>query len=234
MVASSERPRERCLQHGARCLSLRECLAVLFGSGPPGRGALGLASDVLERPGSGFEDEEAERALFTALEISPLAHLEGIRGLGEAHRARLLAAFELGRRYADHRDRLRRPPPSRARRQAMPEAAIDRVPPELRAESREWLGFVPLHRGGELGGLLVVERGVRTHVNVDPAELFARVLALRPQAFYLFHNHPSGDLTPSPADEDLTRRVAQVARQLGVRLLGHAIVSPRGDRWVVI
>jgi DNA repair protein RadC len=71
-------------------------------------------------------------------------------------------------------------------------------------------------------------------VNIDPAELFARVLALRPHGFYLFHNHPSGDLSPSPADIDLTRQVQRVSEQLGIRLLGHGIVSSREERWIVL
>ena len=78
--------------------------------------------------------------------------------------------------------------------------SVERISASLRRECQEWLGFVPVHRGGELGHFCLVERGVRTHVNIEPAELFARILALRPVGFYLFHNHPSGDLTPSEED----------------------------------
>jgi DNA repair protein RadC len=75
---------------------------------------------------------------------------------------------------------------------------------------------------------------VRTHVNFEPAELFSRLLALRPAAFVLFHNHPSGVLTPSAEDLLLTRRVAKLAASFGIELVGHWIVSPTGERWITV
>ena len=84
------------------------------------------------------------------------------------------------------------------------------------------------------GAFLHVERGVRTHVNVDPAELFARILALRPEGFFLFHNHPSGNPAPSETDQLLTIKVMRLSQQLGLRLLGHGVVSSREERWVVV
>src|SRR3954465_3283717 len=93
-VPSDERPRERCLSHGASCLSLRECLALILGSGPPGSGALGLAGRILELPGTGLDAEESERAFFTALESSAAPHWDvDAAGLGPAGLARLMAAF---------------------------------------------------------------------------------------------------------------------------------------------
>lgn len=233
-LPDSERPRERCLRQGAECLSLRECLALLIGSGPRGRGCLGLASDLLDRPGTGLPDGEQERAFFTAMEVSALAHLENLRGIGSSHRARLLAAFEIGRRYAIFRERTKGPVHGRAggKEPDLSARALERVSPELRQRPQEWLGFVPVHRFRELGELCLVEQGVRTHVNVDPAELFARILALRPQGFYLFHNHPSGECTPSLEDFDLTERVRDISGQLGIRLLGHWIVAPSAARMI--
>lgn len=233
----TERPRERCLQNGPSTLSLRECIAVILGSGPPGVGALGLASVILGRPSPTLTETEAEQAFFTALEVSAHAHLSGVNGLGEAYRARIMASFELGRRYSLFRDQHRRPrrfTPAQLAEQPLPARALSRVSLEWRSEPREWLGFVPLLRNGDLGSLGVTELGTRTHVNTDPAELFARILAVRPRGFFLFHNHPSGDLTPSQADVDLTQRVAKVGQQLGTRLLGHAVVSRWDERWIIV
>lgn len=229
-LPESERPRERCLLRGADCLSLRECLAIILGTGPPRLGCLGLAQQMLDLPGQGLSEADAERAFFTALEISGPAALENASGLGRAGKARVLAGFELARRYAIFREARRRPLAS-----PLPEsrhAALARVGPELRADAREWLGFVPFYRPGELGGLCLVERGVRTHVNVDPAELFARVLALRPKAFYLVHNHPSGDLRPSASDREMTEQVAKAARLVGTCLLGHWVVATGGETYM--
>lgn len=184
-------------------------------------------------------EEEQERALFTlleasALEASPYSFLRGMPGLPPLAQAKLLAAFELARRYLAYRHRELRP---RGAFHAVPSHALQteacmRIPYALRSDAREWLGFLPFYRSGKLGEICVVERGVRTHVNVDPGELFARILALRPVAIFLFHNHPSGDLMPSPQDYDLTRRVARIAAPLGIRLLGHAIVTLEGEEWI--
>jgi DNA repair protein RadC len=232
-----ERPRERCLEKGPNALSLRECLAVVLGSGPPGVGALGLARTVLQRAGDGFAAADEERAFFTAMESSGESHLVGIEGLGPAGQARLLASFELGRRYACYRQNtqpLETPALSPGPR-GLPEFATEtlaRITARDRQEPREWLGFIPVYRSGQVGELCVVERGVRTHVNVDPAEFFARLLAVRPRGFVLAHNHPSGNLMASPEDYHLTRSIENMARPLGIRLFGHWIVAPSGQTWL--
>lgn len=228
-----ERPRERCLSQGAGCLSLRECLALILSSGPRGEGCLGLARMILERPGFGLDESAQERVFFMAMEVSAFAHLEGIRGMGPAARARILAAFELGRRYALFREERSSSFPSPQKHPIDPKArALACVSPALRCEAREWLGFVPLYEGGRLGTLCLVERGVRTHVNIEPSELFARVLALRPRGIILFHNHPSGELAASEADRHLTYRVFLLGRSLGVLVQGHWIVAAKGETWI--
>ncbi|MDR3607432.1 MAG: JAB domain-containing protein [Oligoflexia bacterium] len=226
----SERPRERCLSKGPCCLSLRELLTILIHTGPPGIGAPGVATALLERPGLGMKEPEQERALFTALEASASeSALGGIPGLGPAAIARILAAFELGRRYSRQLRQTQSPNPRSPR---LFRTAASRIPPERRQEPREWLGFVPLYRSGELGELCIVELGARTHVNVEPAELFARILALRPQGFFLFHNHPSDNLEPSMEDRQLTDAVHTLARSFGLRFLGHAVVGSRSENWI--
>ena len=231
-IRSDERPRERCLSRGPRCLSLRECVALILNSGPPNIGCLGLASRILEKQGQGLNVDEEERAFFSAMEVSAFAFLGEIPGLGPSGRARLLAAFELGRRYAVFRERILAQPSPDLSTSDMQKEAITKISSELRSEPQEWLGFVPLYRNGVLGQFCLVERGVRTHVNVDPMELFARLLSIRPYAFFLFHNHPSGDLSASPEDRDLTGRVQELSLAFGIRLLAHGIVSSRSEEWI--
>lgn len=233
LTPKNERPRERCLKMGARCLSLRECVAILLNSGPQGQGCLGLASQILNRSGGGLNSEDEERAFFTAMESAGSAHLNEINGLGPAGKARILAAFELGRRYFIFISKNQAESNQKPSLTSLNAQALKKISSSYRNEPQEWLGFVPIHRSGKIGNLCIVERGARTHVNIDPAELFARILALRPKGFFLFHNHPSGSLAPSAPDFHLTEQVAKVAQHLGVILFDHGIVSSSGEQWIL-
>jgi DNA repair protein RadC len=227
-----ERPRERCLQSGADCLSLRECLALILGSGPAGLGCLGVARQILQVPGEGLSFQDEEKAFFTGIEVAGTNYLKRVPGLGPAGQAKILAAFEVGRRYTLYRYRQRKLILKRPSYSDLTLTALSRVSMENRASPQEWFGFVPVHRSGEVGELCVVEKGARTHVNVDPAELFARILALRPHGVFLFHNHPTGFLIPSPQDFDITKRVDDIGIQFGIQLLGHWIVSLQGEKLI--
>lgn len=228
----SERPRERCLRFGAECLSFRECLALLLGTGPRGVGCLGLAEKILNFWGEGLPEREREIAFFTALESSAPASLKKIPGLGNAQLGRILSAFELGRRYAQYRIRVNTEKEEPGNVDTLWLQAYRCISPEQITSPTEWLGFIPFLRQEQFGELCVVARGTRLHVNLDPAELFARMLALRPKAFFLVHNHPSGALQPSDADVRITFQVREIAHALGVRLLGHWIVACTGSRRV--
>jgi DNA repair protein RadC len=249
----SERPRERCLSTGPESLSLRECLALILGSGPSAIGCMGVALHILKKseasepggslltagPPSDLSEAEQEIALFTSLEREGKSFLQGIFGLGATGQARILASFEIGRRYSQYRSisqtqGLKSRPRTSDSRQALD--ALKRVSITYRTAPYEWLGFIPVHRcgrlAGQLGTLIIVERGARTHVNIDPAEFFARLLALRPSGFYLFHNHPSGMTLPSAEDYELTRLMAEMSQKLGITLKGHWIVGPENEECV--
>ncbi len=237
----SEKPRERCFAGGAECLSLRECLALLLGSGPRGEGCMGLSARILERSGSAqcndVQPNDAgandARALFTALESSGLGFLQNIKGLGPAGKGRILAAFELARRYVVLKARTATGSEEHERRLGvLAQKAIQKIPAELRSAPREWLGFVGVTGMGAVMDLCVVERGVRTHVNVDPAAFFARLLALRPAAFFMAHNHPSGSLLASQEDQLLTIKMEALASEFGIQFLGHAIVTAQAVKWI--
>jgi DNA repair protein RadC len=187
----------------------------------------------------GLLEPEQEIAFFTALESEDLSYLKSIPGLGPAGQARLLATFELGKRYMQYRScqyhSENRGLGPDYKQQNIPDlaySALAQVPGRYRIEPKEWFGFVPFYKNQTLGGLSCVERGTRTHVNIDPVELFARLLVLRPKGFFLFHNHPSGDPEPSLEDQILTQTVDHLSHQFGVQLLGHWIVTIETDRFI--
>jgi DNA repair protein RadC len=206
--------RDRCNTHGAQTLSLRDCLQALIGR-------------ELKLPS--LPALESERAFFLDLETTSAPGLAAAYGLDPSETARLLATFEIARRYVHFRS-CHRKAPERVSSAAV--QALGKISDSLRNEPREWIGFVPIHLNQAVGELCLAERGCRTHVNVDPREFFARLLSLRPRAFILVHNHPGGSLHASEEDIDLTERMERTAAALGVRLLGHWIVTSESQVWI--
>jgi DNA repair protein RadC len=221
-----ERPRERCLAHGPDCLSFRECLGLILGGGPSGRGCLGVADELISKTGG---DEAQPVGFFSAMEMTEGAVLSGTAGLGAAGQARVQAVFEFARRYWAYRN------VETVGIQKKDDLDLAEYVPEVwRRENREWLGFIPVLGVGRIGTFQLAQLGARVSVNIEPVELFSRILAFRPKGVALFHNHPSGFLQPSDHDILLTKHVARAAKTIGISFLGHCIVGPRGWHWIVL
>ena len=229
-----ERPRERCLSRGVHSLSLKECLALIIGSGPKGKGCLGLANELFLPLSTENATAELERCLFSKLEQATQDPYSGaLNSIPPAARARLLAAFEIARRYSRHQTQTqfnKSKPLSTLT--DLSRLALEKVPVDLRCENFEWLGFVPAYRGHKLGSLMVVARGQANRLSLHPKELFSRLLPLQAGGFFLVHNHPSNDTRPSLEDLKLTRAVRKLAQELDHPLLGHWIVGPTDQNWI--
>lgn len=223
-LKSVENLHQRCVLHGAGTLSVHECLALLLRRSSGAKGGR-LASDLMKKLASGMDEETQARALFSTLETACSSPSPDLGLLNPMDEARILAAFELARRYHFYREGSKSTSRLRLGESELEGEALSKIGPEWRGLSVEWLGFVPVYKHSRVGNLCVVERGARTHVNVDPAELFARILVLRPRMIFLFHNHPSGDLTASREDKHLTRHVDDLCKKLGIQLASHWIVS---------
>lgn len=210
-LPEGERPRERLLGQGGASLSDSELLAVLLRTGRAGASALQIAMEVLRENGG----------LAGLLTATP--HSLRRAGLGPAKAAALLAAVEVGRRLA--REELDREPLSRpvdvARYLALRYHTCD----------QEVMGALFLDVRSRLLGEREMFRGTMSRIAVEPREILRECLQRGAAAVYLFHTHPSGD--PSPSAEDLlfTRRMAEAAEIVGVRLVDHVVLGDRG-RWV--
>jgi DNA repair protein RadC len=211
-LPQGERPRERLLQHGGGSLADSELLAVLLRTGRVGVSALQMGMDVLRENGG----------LAGLLTATP--HSLRRNGLGAAKAAALLAAVELGRRLA-REQLLDREPLSRpvdvARYLALRYHTCD----------QEVMGALFLDARNRLLGEREMFRGTISRISVEPREILRECLQRGAASIYLFHTHPSGD--PSPSAEDLlfTRRMAEAAEIVGLRLADHVVLGNRG-RWV--
>ena len=207
---AADRPRERLEFLGPEALSDTELMALLLGTGGPGRDALALAAALLAR----------HDGLLGLARAGPGEAL-AMPGLGPAKRAALRASFELARRLAAGRWRA-----GEAIRG--PEDVHRHFHPRLRHASREQFLVVLLDGRHRLIRHETVSEGTLTASLVHPREVFRPALRAAAAALILVHNHPSGDPAPSPEDRQVTARLVQAGEILGVRVLDHVIVAERG------
>jgi len=202
-----ERPREKLLARGAHALSDAELLALLLGCGTRGRSALELARGLLSDFGSLRELLNAQAARCLAF-----------TGVGPARYAILQAAIELARRH--FREALRLGPTL-----AAPEVTRTFLLAQLRDRPYEVFCCLYLDNRHRLIGFEELFRGTIDRAGVHPREVLRATLAHNAAAVMFAHNHPSGVLEPSQADELITRRLKEALALIDVRVLDHFIVG---------
>jgi DNA repair protein RadC len=202
-----ERPRERMLRHGAETLSDAELLAVLLGSGVRGKNAIELAREMIE---DGF-------ASLARCDSTQLAQRGGI---GHAKAARIIAAFEIARRVAVHKPE---DPPH-----FDPEIFGRGYIARCRTLTQERLGALFLDSRNRIIREREVYIGTIASAMVSTRDVLRLALDANAVGVVLFHNHPSGD--PSPSNEDLvfTRRTRDSLRLADIELVDHIIAGAHG------
>jgi DNA repair protein RadC len=200
------RPREKLRSRGAPALSDAELLALVIGTGTPGRSALRIGRLLARRSPSELAGWSAARWL-----IAP--------GIGPARAAALAAAFELGRRAVETQATS---PCIRG-----PEDVLAQVRDLARAR-REHFVVLLLNARHELQCRETVSIGSLNASIVHPREVFLPAILHSAASVVLVHNHPSGDPEPSEEDLSITRRLVQVGDLVGIGVLDHVIVAARG------
>ncbi len=205
-----ERPREKLMAHGSEALSEAELVAVLLRSGLQGVNAVDLARDLLHRYGS---LEELSRCTF-----SEIAKIKGIK---KAKALQLVAAFGIGKRLAL----------SRASKQRMdsPEAINALIGPEMRMLRKESLRVILLDGRYHLMRVEQVSLGTINESIAHPRDILRPAMLHLAYAIVVVHNHPSGDTSPSQADHSLTRRLAEAAELMQIKLLDHIIIGAQTE-----
>ena len=202
------RPREKLVARGASALGDAELLALLLRTGLPGKNVLQLAQEVLERFGG-----------LAGLLRASLDDLKAVKGLGgTAKRAQLAAVLEIARRALGEQLRARAVFDS-------PESVGQYLQLHLGGRPHEVFAVLFLDAQHRLIALEELFRGTLTQTSVYPREVVVRALHHHAAAVVLAHNHPSGDVTPSRADEMLTRTLQGALALVDVRVLDHVVVG---------
>lgn len=209
--AKDDQPREKLRSKGAQLLTDSELVAILIGKGTRKRNAVDLARDIL-RLG---KNNLAELGKLTVKQLMKVS------GVGLTKAITISAALEIGRRREMS-------------------VAIDMLTVKsskeiaayikslLRDLQNEVFGVVFLNRANRIRHYEVISVGGITGTVADPRIIFKKALAEDAVGIILFHNHPSGNLQPSRADEELTKKIIQAGILFDIRILDHIIVSEYG------
>lgn len=209
--APDDKPREKMMQKGVSHLSAAELLAILINNGTKSKSALDLARELLQ----------AGNQRISGLAKMSLKDLQKVKGIGPAKAVSIKAALQLG--ILMEQEALHNAPVIRSSRDIS-----DYLRKKLQHETKELFVVVYLNRGNRIIGDEVISIGGIAGTVADSKVILKRAIEEQASGIILSHNHPSGNLTPSKADHDLTQKMKEGARLLDINLLDHIIVSDQG------
>ncbi|MEZ4950582.1 MAG: DNA repair protein RadC [Saprospiraceae bacterium] len=209
--AEEDRPREKLLLKGKSHLTDAELMAIILGTGTKVESAVGLSKRVL----SHVHNDLNELGKMTPSELM------NIKGIGQAKAVSIIAALELGRRrqMADIREKPKIT------------GSLDAykiIAPLLLDLPHEEFWILLLNRANRVLGKEMISRGGVTGTVADAKIIFRKALEGKATSIILFHNHPSGNLRPSQADIDLTKKLKEAGNNLEISVLDHLIIAERG------
>ncbi|MEJ7610225.1 MAG: DNA repair protein RadC [Ferruginibacter sp.] len=209
--AEDERPREKMLKHGPEILSNSELLAIIINNGNKDKSAVDLAKDILSLSSDNLDE----------LGKLSLKEMQQVKGIGIAKAITITATLELGRRRAAgmllHRTQVR-----------SGKEIADYLREVLKDKPYEVFAVLFLNRANRIKNFKIISRGGITGTVADPRIILKQALDEGATALVLAHNHPSGNLQPSRADQELTYKIKQAASYFDISVLDHIIVSNEG------
>jgi len=205
-MPADERPREKLISHGVTALTDAELIGILLRTGRVGANVVDVARELLKSHGSLRE--------LSRCSVDELSRIGGIKKAKAAH---LVAAFGLGERLA--REMLNN------EKLDSPDRVYELLAAEMRQLRKESLRVVLLDTRYRLIRVQEVSRGTLNESIAHPRDIFHPAVAASAYAVIVVHNHPSGDASPSQTDHTLTRRLAEAAELLQIKLLDHIIIG---------
>lgn len=206
--AESDRPREKLLEQGRRALTDAELLAILIGSGSKGETAVELCRRILN-------DSRNNLGELSKREVHQLCMYKGI---GEAKAISIVAALELGRRRKEEGVE-NKPILNSSRR------AYEYFRSYLQDLPHEEFWVIYLNTACKVISEQLIGRGGNDFTPVDVRIILRYALQCNSNSIILVHNHPSGTLSPSKADKDLTKKINDAARIMDIRVNDHLIFT---------
>ncbi len=209
--AEEDRPREKLLLKGKGALSDAELIAILLRTGVKGSSALDIAKKILHRVNGDLNE-------LGKLSVSDLKKME--KGLGDTKAITIAAALELGRRRQS--SVIREKPVIRSSKDS-----FNYIYPEIADLPHEEFYVLYLNKSNKVINHRHISAGGVSGTVADTKIILKHALELLATSIIAVHNHPSGNLKPSQADIDLTRKLKEAAKLIDVTLLDHLIIGDK-------
>jgi len=208
-LPKEERPRERLVKFGEQALSAQELLQLILGRGVAGESVAVTAQKLLAQFGS-----------LQKLAEASIEELSSIKGIGLAKSAQIKAAFEISRRLSTQA------PTYKSKELTDPEKVYRLIKSKLKDYHKEHFYIIVLNSRGH--SIAEVSVGSLNASVVHPREVFAEAIRNKAASVIFAHNHPSGDPEPSEDDLEITKRLVESGKILGIEVLDHIIVAKDG------
>lgn len=205
-LPEEERPRERLVKFGEQALSVQELLQLILGRGVAGESVAVMAQKLLAQFGS-----------LQKLAEASIEELTSIKGIGLAKAAQIKAAVEMGRRLSTQT------PAYKKKELLNPEKVAKLVRSKLKDYAKEHFYLIALDSRN--WSIHEVSLGTLNASIVHPRETFAEAIKSKAASVIIVHNHPSGDPEPSQDDLEITKRLVEAGKILGIEVVDHIIVA---------
>ena len=202
-----ERPRERLMRYGADTLSNAELLAIILRTGTRKEDIVTLSNKIIKESGG----------LNGLLNMNFDEFME-LHGIGEAKAAQLIALSELSKRFKSYRA-------GDVCKITQPKDAADYVIEDMKSLNVEHLKVIMLNTKNIVISVCDISMGSLNSSIVHPREVFCEAIKKRSASIIICHNHPSGDPTPSSEDINITNRLRECGKIIGIELLDHLIIG---------
>lgn len=208
--AVEDRPREKILRHGFNALSNAELMAILIGSGNRDESAVELSRRILTDFNNNLE----------LLGKASIDKLLAYHGMGEAKSITVLAALELGkRRQLESKSQLQKITSS--------SDVYDLMALELAELQHEEFWVVYLNKANHVIDKVRISQGGISGTVIDVRLIMKQAIEKLASSLILVHNHPSGNLLPSRADKEITKKITDAAQLLDINVLDHLVIAKK-------
>ncbi|GAB6189185.1 DNA repair protein RadC [Marinitoga arctica] len=203
----SDLPREKLLKYGPRNLTIDELLAIIIRKGTKEKNVFEISKEISK--------DYSLKDLFS-MDVKQLCKLEGI---GEVTAITLKAVFELGFRF--HKESLEK----EKLKLDSPEKVYDLLYDEMAFSDKEIVKCISLNSKLNPISIDTISIGTANQSILHPRDVFKTAIKNNAISILIVHNHPSGDSEPSMIDFDITKKIEESGKLLGIKLSDHIIIG---------